>query len=124
MLAFYINDCDARDAEQPMGEQIRHLFGQELCRFDILGGVDLAEIWGMFEGKDRLICKSLFSWVHDGSHYAHDDLYLAIDDAMVEAYLKVSRAVFERSGHLAHYGMMMGSARAEEPATSVLHEPS
>ena len=90
----------------------------------ILGGVDPAEIWGMFEGKDRLICKSLFSWVHDGSHYAHDDLYLAIDDAMVEAYLKVSRAVFERSGHLAHYGMMMGSARAEEPATSVLHEPS
>ena len=46
------------------------------------------------------------------------------NDAMVEAYLKVSRAVFERSGHLAHYGMMMGSARAEEPATSVLHEPS
>ena len=35
MLAFYINDCGARDAEQPMGEQIRHLFGQELCRFDI-----------------------------------------------------------------------------------------
>ena len=35
MLAFYINDCGARDAERPMGEQIWHLFGQELCRFDI-----------------------------------------------------------------------------------------
>ena len=46
--------------------------------FKILGGVDFDEIVGMFEGKDRLICKSLFSWVHDGSHYAHDDLYLGL----------------------------------------------
>ena len=90
----------------------------------ILGGVDVDEIVGMFEGKDRLICKSLFSWVHDGSHYAHDDLYLAIDDAQVETYLKVFRAIFEKSGHLAHYTMMIGSAHAEEPATALLDEPS
>lgn len=35
MLAFNINACGARDAEWPMGEQVRHMFGQELCRFDI-----------------------------------------------------------------------------------------
>ena len=35
MLAFNVNDCGARDAEWPMGEQVQHLFGQELCRFDI-----------------------------------------------------------------------------------------
>ena len=35
MLAFNVNDCGARDAEWPMGEKVRHLFGQELCRFDI-----------------------------------------------------------------------------------------
>ena len=35
MPAFHVNDCGARDAEWPMGEQVRHLFGQELCRFDI-----------------------------------------------------------------------------------------
>ena len=35
MLAFNINARGARDAEWPMGEQVRHVFGKELCRFDI-----------------------------------------------------------------------------------------
>jgi wobble nucleotide-excising tRNase len=52
--------------------------------FKILGGVDPDKICSMFEGKDKQICKSLFSWVNAGSHYAQDDLYLSIDDTMVE----------------------------------------
>jgi wobble nucleotide-excising tRNase len=76
--------------------------------FKILGGVDPDTICAMFEGKEKLICKSLFSWVNDGSHYAHDDLYVSIDDSLVETYLKVFRAIFERSNHLAHYKMMLG----------------
>ncbi len=64
----------------------------------------------MFEGKEKLICKSLCSWIHDGSHYAHDDLYVSIDESMVDSYLKVFRAIFEKSKHGAHYKMMMGEA--------------
>jgi wobble nucleotide-excising tRNase len=52
-------------------------------------------------------------WVHDGSHYAYDDFYIAIDDAMVDTYLNVFREIFEKSGHSAHYKMMMGDDYTE-----------
>lgn len=81
--------------------------------FKILGGVDPDKICAMFEGKDRLVCKALFSWVNDGSHFAHDDLYVSIDDSMVESYLKVFQAIFAKSEHIAHYKMMMGDASVE-----------
>jgi wobble nucleotide-excising tRNase len=83
--------------------------------FKIFGGVDPDKIYTMFEGKDKLICKALFSWVNDGSHFAHDDLYVSIDDSMVETYLKVFRTIFKKSDHLAHYKMMMGDAYVDEP---------
>lgn len=82
--------------------------------FRILGGTDFDSICSKFEGKDRLICKSLFSWINDGSHSAHDDLYVSIEDSTVEGYLRVFREVFERTEHLAHYRMMMGDAWEEE----------
>lgn len=84
--------------------------------FKILGGIDPETICAMFEGKEKQICKSLFSWVNAGSHYALDDLYVSIDASAVETYLKVFRAIFEKSGHLAHYKMMMADAYIEVPA--------
>lgn len=81
--------------------------------FKILGRVDPDEICGMFEGKERLICKALFSWVNAGSHHVLDDLYVAIDEASVSTQLKVFRAIFEKSRHLAHYQMMMGEIVSE-----------
>ena len=81
--------------------------------FKILGGFDLGKLCAMFAGREMLICKSLCSWVHDGSHYAHDDFYVSIDDSMVDAYLNVFKAIFEKSGHIAHYKMMMGDAFEE-----------
>lgn len=81
--------------------------------FKILGGIEFKQLCEMFDGKEKIICSSLCSWVHDGSHYAHDDLYVSIDDSTVESYLKVFRAIFERSNHGAHYKMMMGDAYVE-----------
>lgn len=83
--------------------------------FQILGGVDPDKICAMFEGKDKLICKSLFSWVNAGSHQALDDLYISIDGSAIEAYLQVFREIFRKSDHFAHYRMMMGDAFVEEP---------
>ena len=85
--------------------------------FKILGGIDLDQLCSMFEGSEKTICKSLCSWVHDGSHYAHDDLFVSIDDLMVDTYLIVFRAIFYKSGHSAHYKMMMGEAFTEASAT-------
>jgi len=81
--------------------------------FKILGGIEFDDLCAFFDGKEKLICKSLCSWVHDGSHYAHDDLYVSIDDSMVDSYLKVFRAIFDKSGHSAHYKMMMADAFVE-----------
>ena len=87
--------------------------------FKILGGVDPDRICALFESKDKLICKSLFSWANDGSHFASDDLYVSIDDSMVETYLNVFRAIFEKSDHLAHYKMMMGDAYVDAPLQGI-----
>lgn len=91
--------------------------------FKILGGVDPDKICAMFEGKDRLVCKSLFSWVNDGSHFAHDDLYISIDDTTVDKYLNVFRAVFKKADHLAHYKMMMGDAYVDEAVVQAEEPP-
>jgi wobble nucleotide-excising tRNase len=82
--------------------------------FKIQGGIEFDKLCAMFEGREKIICKSLCSWVHDGSHYAHDDLYVSIDDTMVDSYLKVFRAIFNKSGHSAHYRMMMADAFVED----------
>lgn len=82
--------------------------------FKILGGIELDELCAMFEGREKIICKSLCSWVHDGSHYAHDDLYVSIDGTMVDNYLKVFKEIFVKARHIEHYKMMMGDACAEQ----------
>lgn len=92
--------------------------------FKILGGVDPDKICNMFNGKEKLICKSLFSWVNDGSHFAHDDLYVSIDSSMVETYLKVFQEIFQKSDHFAHYKMMMGDAFEEESNNVVVQTKS
>jgi wobble nucleotide-excising tRNase len=78
-----------------------------------LGGIEFDQLCDFFEGKEKIICKSLCSWVHDGSHYAHDNLYVSIDDSMVDSYLGVFRAIFDKSGHSAHYKMMMSDNYVE-----------
>lgn len=72
-----------------------------------LGGLKQDEIVARFDGRDSQICASLFSWINDGSHSAHDDLYVAIDENAVEGYLRVFEQVFEKTGQGAHYRMMM-----------------
>ena len=91
--------------------------------FKILGGITFDNLCDMFDGKDKLICKSLCSWIHDGSHYAHDDLYVSIDDAMVASYVRVFRSIFEESGPSAHYRMMMGDAYVETPTAVTAPAP-
>ena len=76
--------------------------------FKILGGVDPDKICDFFDGKEKQICKSLFSWVNDGSHSAHDSLYISIDESVVESYLDVFKQIFEKTNQIAHYEMMMG----------------
>jgi len=77
--------------------------------FKILGNMDKDKIIEKFEGREKVICASLFSWVNDGSHSTHDDLYVSTDAATVDAYLGVFKRIFEETGHTQHYHMMMGT---------------
>ncbi|RMO93144.1 hypothetical protein ALQ32_04019 [Pseudomonas syringae pv. tagetis] len=76
--------------------------------FKILGGVDTYHLVGSFDGLEKVQCQSLISWVNDGSHYAPDELYVAIGDAMAASYMKIFFKIFKAAKHDAHYKMMMG----------------
>jgi wobble nucleotide-excising tRNase len=92
--------------------------------FKILGGIDSDAVCARFDGKERLVCKALFSWVNDGSHFAHDDIYVSLDDAMVETYLRVFREIFRKMDHFSHYKMMMGDAYVEDAAPTLPIKPA
>lgn len=83
--------------------------------FKILGGVNFEGLIDKFTGSDKITCKSLVSWVHDGSHFSLDDLYVSLDEASVENHLRIFRMIFEKTNNLGHYKMMMGSDFEEEP---------
>lgn len=91
--------------------------------FKILGGIDTNHLVGQFEGIEKIQCQSLISWVNDGSHYAPDELYVAIGDNMAANYMKIFFKIFKVTQHHAHYKMMMGDDYVDldpdEPQDSV-----
>jgi wobble nucleotide-excising tRNase len=86
--------------------------------FKILGGIDFDSICDRFDGKEKLICKSLFSWVSDGSHFALDDVYISMDNTQIDSYLKVFKNIFLKMNHFEHYKMMMGNSEESEDAAN------
>ena len=76
--------------------------------FTMWGGMGKDDICALFDGRDKLICQSLFSWVNDGSHSIHDDLYVNHGEQTNEAYLRVFRDIFDKADQLGHYNMMVG----------------
>lgn len=74
--------------------------------FTMWGGKSKDEICDLFEGRDKLICQSLFSWVNDGSHSIHDDLYINHGEQTNGAYLQVFREIFDKADQIGHYNMM------------------
>jgi wobble nucleotide-excising tRNase len=92
--------------------------------FKFYGGIKPDDIIEKFDGKEKMICSTLLSWVNDGSHFATDDLYMACDPGQVDRYLNVFQRIFEESDHGGHFRMMMGddykSLRIEEPTTHLV----
>ena len=77
--------------------------------FKLLGGISLDNLYKEFEGEDKIICKSLCSWINDGSHSAFDDYYYTpLDNEGIDKYLVVFKRIFENCNQIAHYNMMMG----------------
>jgi len=76
--------------------------------FKILGSYGDDELIGSFATKeDKDICRSLLSWVNDGSHCVSDDLFIQSEGVELPAYKRVFKEIFIRTKHEAHYEMMM-----------------
>ncbi|MFZ6680499.1 AAA family ATPase [Undibacterium sp. Tian12W] len=78
--------------------------------FKILGGIDFDDLCEKFEGQDKIVCRSLLSWVNDGSHYSHDDVHYSFGDDVIKAQLEIFKRIFEETNHLPHYNMMIERA--------------
>lgn len=76
--------------------------------FRLLGKYRDDRLIGKFETKeDQDICRSLISWINDGSHTINDDLFIEYQDDTIDKYKKIFKAIFEKTKHLEHYKMMM-----------------
>jgi len=61
-----------------------------------------------FETKEEQeICRSLISWINDGSHSINDDLYVELQDRTIEVYKNIFKDIFVKTKHEGHYNMMM-----------------
>lgn len=81
--------------------------------FKVLGKYDDDYILQKFPSlQEKEICRSLLCWVNDGSHCVPDDYSVIPDQEQAERYLEVFKQVFEVTGHVQHYNMMMGIEEA------------
>lgn len=85
--------------------------------FNILGKYDYKDLFEKFEDspEEHEICRSLVSWINDGSHTIPDDLFIQTHDDSKDKYLRVFEQIFVRMDHYEHYKMMMGT-RADDIA--------
>ena len=80
--------------------------------FKILGGYDDKDLIDKFSSshEDQIICRSLLSWMHAGSHGIPDDLFIQTKDDNRKKYYKVFKQIFKNMGHDKHFEMMESSS--------------
>lgn len=77
--------------------------------FGMLGKNKPSSIENSFETyEEKIICRSLFAWMNDGSHSIPDDLYIDSYSESPNKYKEVFKAIFVNTGNEEHYNMMMG----------------
>lgn len=73
-----------------------------------LKNLSAADLINKFENhEDQQVCRSLISWINDGSHDIFDDLYIENQEGVSAKYLKVFENIFKFTNHEGHYKMMM-----------------
>lgn len=76
--------------------------------FGILGKkVDDTIVESFPSTEEKIICRSLISWINDGSHSIPDDFYIDSYTDSIERYKRVFKEIFIKMDHAAHYDMMM-----------------
>jgi len=76
--------------------------------FKLLADIKVNELIDKFEdGNDKKICHSLISWMNVGSHDVFSDIDYTPKPEEIEKFKQVFKDIFEKTGHIAHYKMMM-----------------
>lgn len=75
--------------------------------FKLLGGQKLHNLADTFQGPEKVHCRSLIKWAHDGSHEFFDDASYTLTPEELNTHLLVFKKIFEKTDHSAHYNMMM-----------------
>ncbi|SCM12279.1 AAA family ATPase [Bacillus wiedmannii] len=83
--------------------------------FKFFGNISIDELENKFQLEEKLICRSLISWINDGSHYISEDLYIENNEDIVHRYFYVFKQIFNSEGHKAHFDMMLGDYQYESP---------
>jgi wobble nucleotide-excising tRNase len=101
---------DIKEWEKNSGTTVQNTMRRILENFfSILGSKRDDILIGKFEiQEEREICRSLLSWVNEGSHTLPDDLYIEAPDGTIVKYLKVFKDIFKYTENIGHYNMMMG----------------
>ncbi len=83
--------------------------------FKILGKYADDDLVKSFDNhQEQEICRSLVSWINDGSHGLPDDLYVEQQDAVIDRYFGVFKQIFIKMGHEEHYKMMYKEQKGNE----------
>lgn len=101
---------DVKEWDKNSGTTIQNTMRRILENFfSILGNKRDDFIISKFETQEeREICRSLLSWINEGSHTLPDDLYIEAPDGTIVKYLKVFQDIFKYTENIGHYNMMMG----------------
>ncbi len=76
--------------------------------FKILGKYGDDDLINKFNNpQEKEICRSLISWINDGSHSIPDDLFIEQQDNVIDKYFDVFKRIFKEMGQIEHYNMMM-----------------
>lgn len=78
--------------------------------FTKFGGYERSQLIEEFfadDPVDKMLIKALFKWIDEGSHGSDDDLYVEAPQVSNQQYMEHFRLLFVKTGHEAHYKMMM-----------------
>lgn len=83
--------------------------------FHYFGGMSNDVILEKFtNNEERQICRSLLTWVNDGSHSLPEDLYIEQSDDYLAKQMDVFKKIFDVMGQSQHYNMMMSQIIMED----------
>ena len=89
--------------------------------FKFFGNIDEDKILDYFDGNEKVICSSLISWVNSESHSMFDDINISSNKNTIDKYCQVFKSIFEKSGQIGHYNIMM-RIKDNEPLTEHVEE--